>query len=258
MKILVTNDDGAHAPGLWALVRALRPAGSVVVCAPDRDRSGVGPALSVNELIRAKEVVSAIADVPVYAVEGTPGDAAVLGLRKFIGEPVDVVVSGINPGANVGEDVIISGTIGAGIHAYLNGVPTLAVSVAGETDPTDPVVEAVTRSIVQAMGESRSPIFVNLNFPDLARGPARGAMRTTIAARFLKDGVDSLQRGYRTYFWVLRRGGRSVDSASSDTDVWAVRNDYISLSAIHPEFVQGDVTQRLNTLVEAANAALKR
>ena len=254
---MVTNDDGAHAPGLWALVRALRPVGNVVVCAPDRDRSGVGPALSVNELIRAKEVVSALPDVTVYAVEGTPGDAAVLGLRKLVGEPVDVVVSGINPGTNVGEDVIISGTIGAGIHAYMNGVPTLAVSVAGDTGPDHPVVEAVTREVVRVMGEDRSsPLFVNLNFPDLARAPARGALRTTIASRFLKDGVDSLQRGYRTYYWVLRRGGRSVDSTSSDTDVWAIRNGYVSLSAIHPEFAQGDVTARLNALVEAAARAL--
>ncbi|MBI2964704.1 MAG: 5'/3'-nucleotidase SurE [Chloroflexi bacterium] len=257
MKIMVTNDDGAHAPGLWALVRALRPVGSVVVCAPDRDRSGVGPALSVNELIRAKKVVSALPDVTVYAVEGTPGDAAVLGLRKLVGEPVDVVVSGINPGTNVGEDVIISGTIGAGIHAYMNGVPTLAVSVGGETEPDHPVVEAVTREVVRAMAEDRSPVFVNLNFPDLARAPARGALRTTVASRFLKDGVDSLQRGYRTYYWVLRRGGRSVDSTSSDTDVWAVRNGYVSLSAIHPEFARGDVAARLSALVEAAAKALQ-
>jgi 5'-nucleotidase len=257
LNILVTNDDGAHAPGLWALVRAVRPLGSVIVCAPDRDRSGVGPALSVNELVRAKEVVSPVEGVPVYAVEGTPGDAAVLGLRRFASGPVDVAVSGINPGSNVGEDVIISGTLGAAVHAYMNGVPTLAVSVAGDTDPADAVVAAVTRRVVEAMADLRTPLFVNLNFPELPMVPVKGVLRTAVAARFLDDGVDSLQRGHRTYFWLMRRGGRTVDSAANDTDVWAVRNGYISLSALHPEFSNGDPAVRVDGLVQVARRAIR-
>jgi 5'-nucleotidase len=257
LDILVTNDDGAHAPGLWALVRALRPLGNIVVCAPDRDRSGVGPALSVNELVRAKELVSPVDGVPVYAVEGTPGDAAVLGLRRFAPGPVAVAVSGINPGSNVGEDVIISGTLGAAVHTYMNGVPTLAVSVAGDTDPADPLVAGVARQVVAAMAELRSPLFVNLNFPELPLGPVKGVLRTAVAARFLEDGVDSLQRGYRTYFWLLRRGGRSVDSTEKDTDVWAVRNGYISLSALHPEFAGDDTGSRVDALVEVARRAIR-
>jgi 5'-nucleotidase len=257
VNILVTNDDGAHAPGLWALVRAVRPLGSVVVCAPDRDRSGVGPALSVNELIRAKELVSPISDIPVYAVEGTPGDAAVLGLRKFAQGPVDVAVSGINPGSNVGEDVIISGTLGAGVHTYLNGVPTLAVSVAGDTDPADPLVASVTRVVVGHMASFRSPLFVNLNFPELPKGPVKGVLRTRVAARFLEDGIDSLQRGYRTYFWVLRRGGRSVNSTARDTDVWAVRNGHVSLSALHAEYATEDPATLIDALVDTARRAIR-
>lgn len=257
MRILVTNDDGAHAPGLWALVRALQPLGEVVVSAPDRDRSGVGPALSVNDMIRAKEVVPVVAGVKTFSVEGTPGDAAVLGLKKLVGGTVDVVASGINPGSNVGEDVIISGTIGAGVHAYLNGLPTVAVSVAGETDPADSRIAAVTRSVVEDLGRYGAfPIFVNLNFPDLTNDGIQGVRRTSVAARFMKDDVEAVQRGYRTFYWLLRRGGRTVDSVTRESDVWATRNGYVSISSVYSEFAHGVVVPRLDALVESARKAL--
>lgn len=255
MRILVTNDDGAHAPGLWALVRAVRPLGEIVVSAPDRDRSGVGPALSVNDMIRAKEVTPEIEGVRTFAVEGTPGDAAVLGLRKLVGEPVDLVVSGINPGTNVGEDVVISGTVGAGLHAFLNGVSTVAISVDGDSDPSHPAVQSVTRAIVAEVARARGfPWFVNVNFP--GERP-RGARRTRVATRLLEDTIDTVQRGHRTYYWLLRRGGRSADSAAPDTDVAAVRRGYLSISALYPEFTEGDVTSRLDALVRAAEGALE-
>lgn len=256
MRILVTNDDGAHAPGLWALVRAVRPLGDVVVSAPDRDRSGVGPALSVNDLIRAKEVVPVVEGVKTFAVEGTPGDAAVLGLRKLVTEPVDMVVSGINPGTNLGEDVLISGTVGAGLHAFLNGYPTVAISVDGDSDPSHPTVQSITRAIVAEVARAGGfPWFVNVNFP--GERP-KGVRRARVATRLLKDEVDTVQRGYRTYYWLLRRGGRSADSSVPDSDVEVVRRGHVSISVLYPEFTEGDVSPRLDAVVRAAEMALKQ
>ncbi|MBI4304960.1 MAG: 5'/3'-nucleotidase SurE [Chloroflexi bacterium] len=260
MRILVTNDDGAHAPGLWALVRAVRPLGDIVVSAPDRDRSGVGPALSLNELIRAKELVSPMPDVKVFAVEGTPGDAAVLGLRHLVPGKIDLAISGINPGTNVGEDVIISGTVGAAAHAYLNGVPTLAVSTSeGLRDIDHPVVGRVITAISPDLAALRepSPLYLNVNFPPLGKAGPTTALRTRVAARFLEDKVEAIERGYRTYYWLLRRGGRSVDSAHEGTDVWAVQNGYISISPVYTEFAGGDVNERVDAIVKKANAALR-
>jgi len=110
MKVLATNDDGVNSPGLWAVVEALRDMAEVVVVAPDRDQSGVGPSLTLRSPVRATEVAPAVDGVTTYSVEGTPADSVVVALEKLVGT-VDLVVSGINMGANLGSDVLLSGTV---------------------------------------------------------------------------------------------------------------------------------------------------
>ena len=117
MKVLVTNDDGVNSPGLCAVAGALCDMAEVVVVAPDRDQSGVGPALTLRAPVRATKVAPLVGGVTTYSVEGTPADSVVVGLEKLVGA-VDLVVAGINIGANLGSDVLLSGTVGAAFQGY--------------------------------------------------------------------------------------------------------------------------------------------
>ena len=130
MKILVTNDDGIHAEGLWMLVRELKKIGSVTVVAPDGERSAIGTAVTLFEPLHASEVCAPEEGVTAYAIDGSPSDCVILALGKLITDKVDTVVSGINPSLNLGEDVYISGTVGAAMQGYFRGLPALAVSAA--------------------------------------------------------------------------------------------------------------------------------
>ncbi|MBN1160722.1 MAG: 5'/3'-nucleotidase SurE, partial [Dehalococcoidales bacterium] len=127
MKILVTNDDGVHADGLWALVRELKKIGEVAVVAPESERSAIGTAVSLFRPLHVHEYPSPFPDVPAFQVDGTPSDCIILGHGKLVPD-VNIVVSGINPGPNYGEDVFISGTVGAAMQGYTRGLPALSVS----------------------------------------------------------------------------------------------------------------------------------
>ena len=128
MKILVTNDDGIFADGLWTLVRELKSIAEVVVVAPDREQSAIGTAVTLRQPLRIQKIKSMVPEVETYSIDGTPSDSVILALEKLIKNRVDVVVSGINPSPNLGEDVHISGTVGAALQAYLHGFPALAIS----------------------------------------------------------------------------------------------------------------------------------
>ncbi|MCK4722624.1 MAG: 5'/3'-nucleotidase SurE, partial [Dehalococcoidia bacterium] len=118
MRILATNDDGINADGLWHLVEALSEVGDVVVVAPDRDQSGVGTSVSLHQPVRVRGIRSPVRGVRCYAVEGTPADSVILALGVLLDDQIDLVVSGINEGANLGSDVLISGTVSAALQGY--------------------------------------------------------------------------------------------------------------------------------------------
>ena len=151
MRILVTNDDGISAPGLWRLAETLSGIGQVIVVAPDRDQSGIGTARTLLEVVRVQEVASRTEGVPAYAVQGTPADYVILATEALSTEPFDLVVSGINAGANLGLDVFVSGTVGAALQGYFRGKPSTAVSVTSLTDVLYDVAADVTLWLAEAM-----------------------------------------------------------------------------------------------------------
>ena len=135
MKILVTNDDGVNAPGLWKLVGALEGLGEIVVSAPDRDQSGIGTAMTLLEVVKSREIPSPPIDgIRTYAVEGTPADCVILACESLEPGGFDVVISGINEGSNLGLDFLTSGTVGAAFQGYFRGIHSLALSVASLTN----------------------------------------------------------------------------------------------------------------------------
>jgi 5'-nucleotidase len=133
MKILVTNDDSVFAEGLRTLVKELKNIAQIVVAAPDREQSAIGTAVTLRQPLRVQIVRPIVPGVETYSVEGTPADSVILALEKLIKNKVDLVISGINQGQNLGNDVLISGTVGAALQGYLRGFPALAISI----DATD-------------------------------------------------------------------------------------------------------------------------
>ncbi|MCX8250430.1 MAG: 5'/3'-nucleotidase SurE [Dehalococcoidia bacterium] len=243
MRILISNDDGAFNPALWAMVEAIKDLGDVIVSAPDRDRSGVGAGLTLNDPLRAKLINSPVSGVEAWGVEGTPGDAVILGLKQLSTEPVDLVLCGMNPGNNVGADLTVSGTIGAALQGYLNGVATAAISVALLADADDPVIGAAVHDLAKSMldhvatlGLDEPKPFVNVNFPKVSDGPYKGAMVAAPSKRTpgASDEVETEVRGVRTIYWI-KRPPSALNAASQsdpDTDVWAMRNSWVSLTPL--------------------------
>ncbi|MEX0761580.1 MAG: 5'/3'-nucleotidase SurE [Dehalococcoidia bacterium] len=260
MRILISNDDGINNSALWALVRALQPLGEVIVAAPDRNRSGVGTGLTLHDPVRFREIYSRADGVRAYGVEGTPGDAVIMGLRHLAGGPVDAVVTGINPGNNVSHDVLISGTVGAALQGYLNGAAAMAVSVGLIEEADDETVQAIVRSVAAELAKKTTPrpFLANLNFPRLVVGPIRGARKTIAAPRPVEDRVEPGGRGNDQHFWILRRAGVHADyeSLPPDSDISALHEGFVSISSLSWQLASDIEEPALDRLVEAACSAL--
>ncbi len=271
MRILVTNDDGVHAPGLWALVRALKPLGEVIVSAPDRDRSGIGSALTLRGQIRAVKLLSRVDGVDAHAVDGTPGDAVLLGLNELAGGPVDLVVSGINHGNNGGEEIPLSGTVGAALHAHLNGIPALAVSTHTAEDADADLVGSVLRAMAPGMVNigAATPLFLNLNFPvidpascarhrhEATNAPTAGVRLTTL---FPGPVFDNIAYGWgdgHLPFWNTRRLElKRGDVLPADSDLFALVNGYVSVTPLNDNLSRGSTSAAVDTVIKMAAEAI--
>ena len=132
MKILVTNDDGIYAKGLWVLAAELRKVAEVIVVAPDREQSATSSAITLHQPLRLTQVRTQMAGIKAYSIEGTPADSVILALGIL--DDIGIVFSGINEGINLGDDVLLSGTVGAALQGYLRGLPSIALSVVAEED----------------------------------------------------------------------------------------------------------------------------
>lgn len=237
IKILVVNDDGIHFPGLWTLVEELTREHQVTVVAPDREQSGVGTAISLHRILRVGEVRPEVKGVQAYAVEGTPGDCVILGLGE-LAKDADLVIAGVNEGANLGEDVLISGTVGASLQALFRGLPAIAVSVSalGSTNyrPAARIAARLARCV--ADGSLPRHMVLNVNVPDLPAEEIRGVLVTRLAARRYADIVraETDTRGKR-YFWIVR--GQPEWEIEEGTDIWAIVNGFVSLLPLHSDLL---------------------
>lgn len=235
LRILVTNDDGIHAPGIFALKQALDAAGhTVTVCAPDRPRSASGHAITLHKPLRISEVPLRDGTIG-YAGSGTPADCVTLGVLDVLQNDVDLVVSGINHGPNVGWDVTYSGTVSAAMEAVIIGVPAFAVSVASYAKEIHWAGAAhFAARLASRLAAHRLPpaTLLNVNAPDLPEGEIRGVRVTTQGDRQYVDRVDKRHDPLgRPYYWL---GGKIHDKeAAEGTDVKAVGQGYISVTPIH-------------------------
>lgn len=237
MRILVTNDDGVHSEGLWSLAASLADIGRVSVVAPDRDNSGIGAAISITNVVRARPFESPIPGIDATSVQGTPADCAILALESLYDERFDLVVSGINHGANLGLDVLSSGTVGAAIQGSLRGIPSIAVSVASLADVAFEAAARTARAIApevartpDAAGGSTAPL-VNVNLPNLLPDEVLGVCAARLGPRAYLEEVTKGHDGRRRHYWI--RHSREVGAdAATDTDVYAVRNGWAAISPV--------------------------
>ena len=228
MLILVTNDDGVHSPGLTALARSLAVLGRVVVVAPDRERSAVGHALTLHAPLRAEEIRP-----DVFAVDGTPTDCVNLGIHGLLTEKPRLVVSGINRGGNLGDDITYSGTVAAAMEATLMGVPAFAVSLAGERflDQDFGAAATFSRQLAERLLDKGLPLdtFLNVNVP---AGCPRGVRLTLQGKRRFADlVVEKLDPRGRKYYWI--GGGEIGFHDVPGSDFHAVHRSYISITPLH-------------------------
>jgi len=236
MHILVTNDDGVTAPGLLALAQEMRKLGKVTVFAPDKNWSASGHVKTMERPLRVKEVT--LADgTSAFASDGAPSDCVALPLLGLIEEPVDIVVSGINPNANIGHDITYSGTVTAAMEAVIAGVRGVAVSLdspEGHRGPLDYSTAAVVgRRVVEQVIADGLPegVVLNVNVPYLSESELKGYMITRQGLRVYRDALDvrSDPRG-KPYYWIGGEAPTGVDEPG--TDFGALKAGYVSITPL--------------------------
>jgi 5'-nucleotidase len=245
MHILVTNDDGIQAAGLHALARALRPLGDVTVLAPDRNWSASGHVKTMHRPLRVRPVELPDGS-PAFSSDGAPSDCVALAVLGLLDRPIDMVVSGINPHANVGHDVTYSGTVTAAMEAAINGLPGIAVSLdtpeghegARDYAPAAEVAAAVARQVIETPLPPGT--ILNLNIPYGPQAGMRGLAVTRQGLRVYRDELVRREdpRG-RPYYWI---GGETPSGLSEpDTDFWALRENYVSLTPLQLDLTATDL-----------------
>jgi 5'-nucleotidase len=248
MRILITNDDGIFAPGLWTLVKELKNIAQVIVVAPDREQSAIGTAVTLRQPLRMQRVRPLVSEVETYSVEGTPADSVILALGKLVKNKVDLVVSGINQGPNLGDDVLISGTVGAALQGYLRGFPALAISVAAVDSlylDNAARLSALLAKRIEAISLPTN-IFLNVNLPDLPLVKIKGVKITRLASESHTDTIEEGFDGKREYYWVMRQ--KVNTDADRKTDIWAIERGNISITPLHTNLVNKPSPSLLNSL----------
>lgn len=249
MRVLVSNDDGVEAPGIRVLAQRLGEVGEVTVVAPDRDRSGSSNSLTLDQPIR----VIRLSDGR-YRVAGTPTDCVHLALSGLLDHEPDIVVSGINNSANLGDDVIYSGTVSAAMEGRFLGLPAIAISLAANDrkgnhydSAADAVLLLMRRLLIDPLP---ADTILNVNVPDRPWGEIRGLAVTRLGRRHRSAPciVQTDPRG-RPIYWIGPPG--DVDDDGPGTDFNAVRDGYVSITPIHVDLTRFQALEKISGWVAA-------
>ncbi|MCP5142460.1 MAG: 5'/3'-nucleotidase SurE [Chromatiales bacterium] len=234
MHILLSNDDGYYAPGLLALRDALQALGTVTVVAPDRDRSGASNSLTLDAPIRVVEMPDGI-----LRTSGTPTDCVHVAITGLLDAEPDIVVSGINSGPNMGDDVMYSGTVAAAMEGRHLGLPAIAVSLASYTPEHYETAAEIVRRLVERLRDHPMPAesILNVNVPDVPLSEIRGVRATRLGNRHKAEpAVPTLNPRGLNMFWIGPAGPEQ--DAGEGTDFHAVRENYVSVTPIHVDLTR--------------------
>ena len=235
-NILLTNDDGINSPGLWAMAESLTEVGEVTVVVPDRDQSGTGASMTLLKPLAIEVVESRIKRVTeTYTVGGTPADCVIMAAEHLHKGRIDLIVSGINQGANLGLDVFNSGTFGAALHGYFRGIDSIAISSKYVDDVIYGPAAIVGAGLANLLGKrnNEAPFLLNVNFPPREIEGIKGVELTTLGPKAYLENVEEVKSGRRTYFW-LHHNKATGAPLEKGTDVWAINNEKVSITVIDP------------------------
>ena len=251
MAILLVNDDGIYSPGLLALYRKFRDEYDVIIVAPDREQSSVGHAITLSDPVRIHEVVQD-GKFFGYAVSGTPADCVKLAVRVILKRPPNLIISGINQGANVGASLIYSGTVSAATEGTMLSIPSIAVSLDTRRPDADFSVAAeFTLEIAKKVLKFGLPagVSLNINIPALPREKIKGIRITRQAITYFDDFFERrIDPQGRTYYWM---SGTMVEiDRGEDSDLMALKEGYISITPIKYNLTAMEYFDSLKKLFE--------
>jgi 5'-nucleotidase len=246
LLILVSNDDGVASKGLPPLCRVLRTLGRTVVVAPDRERSAVGHSLTLHKPLRVHCVRKDI-----YSVNGTPTDCITLAVNTILKETPGLLVSGINRGGNLGDNITYSGTVSAAMEGALLGIPSMAVSLTGAGRFRYKIAAEVTLFLAQKVIDHGLPpdTLLNVNIPNLPGEQIRGIRVTRMGKRVFKDPVVEKKdpRG-RTYYWIA---GEEVAAVPwENTDYEAIHQNYVSVTPVRLDLTHDAIFPRIKEIFQ--------
>jgi 5'-nucleotidase len=228
MRILLSNDDGYFAPGLESLATALASLADITVVAPERDRSGASNSLTLDRPLYLRRAANGY-----YFVNGTPTDCVHLAVTGMLDEQPDMVVSGINLGANMGDDTIYSGTVAAATEGYLLGVPAIAVSLVGKTGQHFATAASIAAQLVRrfSQGGLGEPVLLNVNVPDIPENELKGIRVTRLGRRHKAEPVVKVKTPRNDVVYWVGAAGEAAD-AGEGTDFHAVAEGYVSVTPL--------------------------
>jgi 5'-nucleotidase len=245
-KILVTNDDGIFAPGIYALWEAMQEIGDVTIVAPDSEKSAVGHAITITDPIRV-EKIQRKNGFEGFAVKGTPADCVKIAGRSLMKSPPDIVVSGINSGANVGSNIIYSGTVSAATEGTILGIPSVAISLNSIKGGDMTASQKVAGTVVKKVLENGLPsgILLNVNVPNISEEAIKGYRITKQGKLVFKDRFEKREdpRG-KFYYWMK---GEIINDTDSESDGYAIQNDYVSITPIHYQLTEESFIKTLES-----------
>jgi len=234
LRILLSNDDGYFAPGLATLEQALSAVGKVTVVAPERDRSGASNSLTLDRPLTVRKAANGY-----YYVNGTPTDCVHIAVTGLLPELPDVVVSGINDGANMGDDTIYSGTVAAATEGFLLGIPSIAVSLVSGEHIHFATAGKVAAELVERFRQHRvdQPVLLNVNVPDVPYESLKGLQVTRLGKRHKAEPVvQALTPRGETVYWIGAAG--SAQDAGEGTDFNAVAGNKVSLTPLQMDLTR--------------------
>jgi 5'-nucleotidase len=253
MRFLLTNDDGIYAKGLALLHQELSRDAECLVVAPEIEQSAVGHAITIFRPLMVREPRKNGTALG-YAVAGTPADCVKLGIRELAGGPVDLVVSGINRGANVGTNVLYSGTVSAATEAVILGIPSLAISLNAYKDPDYTFAARFARKMAAfVLRHPRKDIAINVNIPALPEAEIKGVVVVKQGrARLMENFEKRVDPRENIYYW-LAGETHLADDESLDSDACALRQGYITITPISYDLTSHDALKELGDMVRADN-----
>ena len=234
MRILLSNDDGYFSPGINMLAEHLSSLAEIVVVAPERDRSGASNSLTLDRPLTIRKTTNGF-----FYVNGTPTDCVHLAVTGLLNELPDMVISGINDGANMGDDTIYSGTVAAAMEGYLLGIPSFAVSMSRHNPQYFATAARVVEDLVRHYEKTGfpPPLLLNVNVPDIPYEELRGMAVTRLGKRHKAEPVikSTTPRG-ETVYWVGAAG--TAQDAGPGTDFYAVENQQVSITPLQIDLTQ--------------------